>query len=138
QRRGLLVVSCVSLGAALLSSEGVFPLALLGPLLLGLVHRERRGFVVWCCAWCGTLALPGLRLLLNLLAAGDTSYQVIQASQGFGEADVLLRGLALQLRPLLSYFEGGQALREHWPSALLALAAATLLVGRAAAAVQPF
>ncbi len=71
--RWLLAMSCASLGAALLTSEGLFPLSLLAPVLLWLRNGNREQLVTWMYAWLGTVALLAVRLTIFL--ASNLSYQ---------------------------------------------------------------
>src|SRR5262249_17394910 len=77
--RPLLLLACVALAASLLSYEGGYPLALLGPVLLRARRRDGGRYLVWCCAWLGALAVLAGRLLVFLLGHGKT-YHYIQSS----------------------------------------------------------
>jgi hypothetical protein len=116
--RWLLSVACASLGAALLTSEGLFPLALIGPLLLYFQADNRRRLLVWTFAWLGTGLLFGVRLTTRLLEGG--SYQ------GRYLADVHVKETFLHAGTLLStigsYFNVSGSIPRHWGYWLLALA----------------
>src|SRR6202008_4644484 len=68
--RWLLVGSCVSLGAALLTSEAMFPLALLVPPIIWLQRGPRARLLIWSAAWIGTVAVPALRFVVYLVVQG--------------------------------------------------------------------
>src|SRR5262249_31331630 len=76
QRRTLLTVSCLLLAASLMNNEGLFPLALLGPVLLRLRERRGRALGTWVGFWLGTVALLALRFGLFARSGASQLYQV--------------------------------------------------------------
>jgi hypothetical protein len=125
--RWLLAASCASLGAALLTSEGLFPLTLIGPLLLRFQSREPRELMIWTSAWLGTAALLAARFSVHFL--GGTTYQGgIFSSAHYHYSDVLLHMGRLMLA-VGSYFRVPPSIPEHWGLWLLAIALAAAAAG---------
>ncbi len=135
----LLAGACAALAAALLTSEGVGPLALLGPVLLVLVHRDWRRLLVWAGAWLGTITLLAARFVQYLALKGSDAYQLRQSSGALRQPAVLLQNFGTQLRPALNYFDLPHGLRTYWVYGLLALAlaAAMIWLRRTPAEAQP-
>ncbi len=122
--RWLLALSCVSLGAALLTNEGLFLLTLLGPLLLYFQRDARSRLLVWTSAWFGTVVLFAVRFATYFL--GGVSYQgKILATANL--QDILVHAGHLLLGAG-SYFSVPISLPEHWGFWLLGfgLAAAAI------------
>lgn len=130
--RGLLTLACLALAAALLSNEGTYPLATLGPVLAWLVGRHRHRLLVWAYAWTGTVALFALRFVLFLHNRGTQSYQAGQSATVYRDPATLLANVRLQLGTLLNYFQTSGALALHWRTAAVVLGLASLAVGLAA------
>jgi hypothetical protein len=129
QDRGLLAASCASLGAALLTSEGLFPLALLGPVFLWLRRASPQGLLIWSSAWLGTVGLFAVRFGAYLLSAGPGAYQA-RLLPGWSPT-LFLANLEARLAPLLTYFRQPAALGSYWRSWLLALIVTSAVVALA-------
>ncbi len=131
QERGLLVASCASLGAALLTNEGLFPLALLGPVLLWLRRRRGSELRIWSYAWLGTMALLAVRFGAYLLSRPDSSYHARLLAEVVGPT-ALFHNLTACLMLGLAYFQWPTSPREYWLSWLAAFVlGAVLLTGAA-------
>jgi hypothetical protein len=128
--RGLLAASCVALGAALLTSEGLYPLALLGPLLLWLQGARGPRLLSWSYAWFGTLTLLAARFGTFLWQVGSDSYQLGQLGTTW-EASRALSTLRTLVSPLLTYLQPSGAVREYRGSSLLALVIVVAVLGLA-------
>jgi hypothetical protein len=134
--RWLLVASCSSLGAALLTNEGLLPLALIGPLLLYLLDDDRPRLTVWTFAWLGTAVLFGIRFAAHLLDAGayqEKFLKSVKVQDTLAHAGRLLRGAG-------SYLDAPGSLPGHWGYWLLAVGlavAAAALVRDSARRVHP-
>ena len=117
--RGLrlgLAASCLSLGAAGLMLESVYPLAVLGPVLLCLRGARGPRLWAWSYAWLGTLGLLAIRFGQYFLAARGRAYQARYLSAIPGPSVVLER-----LTPVLGYFDLPSGIRPYRVSWLLAL-----------------
>jgi hypothetical protein len=112
-RAGQLVLACVCLGAALLTSEGLFPLAVLGLGLLWLVRRRGANLTTWAYAWSGTIALLAVRFAAYLLTKGSNAYQLRQSSAAVHDPSVLWAHLVQQLGTVLAYFQRPSGLRAY-------------------------
>jgi hypothetical protein len=117
-QRWLLAGACTSLGAALLTSEGIFPLVFLGPVLLYIATSNRRRFAVWTAAWLGTASLIAVRLVIFLLH-GPTYQTKLLATM---HADQFLRNASNVLSGILTYFSFPESFSEHWLAWVLAFA----------------
>jgi hypothetical protein len=124
ESRLLLALSCLLLGASLLTSEGLFPLALVGPVLLRLSGQRGRTLAAWSCAWVGTVALVAVRLLLFLMCQ-EVTYQGRMAAAAPAPA-VLWDNFVAKLATLGDYFQLNGPV-GHWRSCLAAAACAGAL-----------
>jgi hypothetical protein len=136
QGRGLLAASCASLGAALLTSEGLFPLALLGPLLLWLRGRRGSPLRIWSYAWLGTAALLAVRFGAHLLTSAEVPYQARQLA-GVAGPTGLVHNLGAHLMLGLAYFEWPALPGEYWRSWVAAFAVAAAALAGAARRPEP-
>lgn len=130
--RFLLVLSCLSLGGALLTNEAAYPLAMLGPVLAWCVCERRRCFLAWIYLWAGTIALFATRFLLFLVHCGTGAYQANKLSDVCHDHHLLLRNLQLHLRAGLTNFQLADSLRTSWKAALATLVIVMVLVAIAA------
>lgn len=126
QSRLLLVVSCGLLASSFLSSEGAFPLSVLGLVLLWLIRRHRQQLWVWAFAWCGTVAVMGARLVLNLMGRPH-SYQAQQASDALHDPSIFLTSFKMHLGAMAAYFPGLAGWGSYWSWGLAALPLILLL-----------
>ncbi len=133
QSRALLVSSCFSLGMALLTSEGLFPLAVLAVTLLWLVRHRGRYPLVWGYAWLATIAMLATRFGIHLLHQGAHSYQAQQSAEALHQPVILLTNLLAQLKPAMVYFAGPRHLAAYagyWLAMLVPIAAGLWLTAR--------
>jgi hypothetical protein len=118
--RWLLAMSCASLGAALLTSEGLFPLSLLAPVLLWLRNGNRERRVIWMYAWLGTVALLAIRLTIFLFS--NVSYQGGLLARA--RMEEMLQNAAKMLSLVDTYFTLPQSLPQYSALWLLGFALA--------------
>jgi hypothetical protein len=135
QGRGLLVASCASLGAGLLTSEGLFALALLGPLLLWLRGRRGSSLRTWSYAWLGTMTLLAVRFGAHLLLSQERTYQG-RTLAGVGVTG-LLHNLVDRLMLEFAYFRWPASPVEYGLSWVAALVGAAALLAGAARLPEP-
>ena len=128
--RKLLVAACVSLGAALLTSEGLYPLALLGPILLWLRGARGAQLAGWSYAWLGTVTLLAVRLGIYLLQHGASSYQ-LGVLPKIRRLDQVWPNVQERIAPLFSFFDPPDAVREYAGSWVLALVLTVAALGLA-------
>ena len=136
ERRGVLVLACLSLAVSLLGNEAGYPLAALGPILLYLDGIRGRRLLVWCFAWLGTTGLMAARYVLYMLT-NSGNYQSNLTSGIREHPGQLLATLKNSgLTPFYTWFEGFRFTATYWSwvwgglAAVLAFAA-MLLVARA-------
>jgi hypothetical protein len=130
QRRSLLLGSCLFLGAALLSTEGLFPLALLGPVLLWVSGRRGRDFVVWSYFWVGTMGLLAVRVgIFFWFFPRPTAecYQFNVARYALQNPQLFWEGLAAKVTSLLVYFRRTGSLEPYLGACLAAASLAGAL-----------
>lgn len=123
--RMLLVAACVSIATALLMQESVFPLSMLGPILLWLKKGDRRKLFIWLCAWLGTVGVLALRFALFLLHVGKNSYQLGVAA-GATTPGTALSLIKMHLAATLAYFSDFHSPASEWRWGILALLLAVL------------
>jgi hypothetical protein len=115
--RLLLFAACFFLGAALLGTEGLFPLAGVLSFLVYRYWQDRRHGLLWFLAWNGTVALMACRFIQFLLSRGGDVYQLRQTQGSQGQVDVL-HALKVQTTAFLEYFSVRGAAWEYWPAAV--------------------
>lgn len=115
--RLLLFAACFFLGAALLGTEGLFPLAGVLSFLVYRYWQDRRHGLLWFLAWNGTVALLACRFVQFLLSRGGDVYQLKQTRGSQGQVDVL-HALKVQMMAFLEYFSVRGATWEYWPASL--------------------
>jgi hypothetical protein len=104
-QRSLLALACALLGMALLSNEGVFPLAVLVPVVAWFVRRPRQGLLLWSFAWLGSLGVLAVRLVAFLVTRSENSYQASHTSAILDHPERLWDGLLGHLSTLPNYFQ---------------------------------
>lgn len=118
--RVLLFFACFFLGAALLGTEGLFPLAAVASLLVWRYWQDRRHGLVWLAAWVGTVGLLAFRFIKFLLDSGSNSYQARMVKGSQGEIHVL-HSLKLHLTAVSEYLHAGQDAWKFWAVGLTTL-----------------
>ena len=128
--RPFLVCSCVALATGLLTSEGIFPLALLGCVFICLKGRDRHSRVVWGAAWLGTITLLASRFVVYLTFRDGQSYQTAQLSETFSQPSSFLKNFWNRLYTSRYYLEDMNpgAAWEYLGPWLLAFGLASTLV----------
>lgn len=132
-RKWLLVISCVTLGLSLLTYEGGFPLALVGPVLL-IMSQRRPHRRLWLYTWLGALLLLAVRFTVSQVAR-DFTYQkfLFQSVRDSGGVSIghIPSSLLIQLKPTLGYLlVPGRlsAVATYWRQGLVAAAIAALVL----------
>jgi hypothetical protein len=126
-RRWLLAVACLSLAAALLTNETLFPLALLGPVLIYCQSRDRYRLIVWSIVWFGTMGVLALRFAQWFLTPGSYQSWVLSHTK---PGDIPRHAVEL-LTAIGSYVVGPISLPDHlyWWLLGCGLALAILAIG---------
>jgi hypothetical protein len=88
----LLATACVALSAALLAMEGLYPLAVFGPVLMWFKRDDLKPYWKWTAAWCATTAVWAVLFVRYLMVRGETSYQARQAGNFFHQRPEVLWG----------------------------------------------
>ena len=102
QNRGLLLLSCASLGATLLMYEVGYLLAMIPLLAMWILRKQNPLYLFWATSWIGTLCLFAIRVLIFQLT-NKSSYQFKQASESQLSLEVISRNTLSHLKPIELY-----------------------------------
>jgi hypothetical protein len=128
--RSLLLGSCLFLAAALLCTEGLFPLTLLGPVILCPGGQRGRDFVVWSYFWLGTVGLLAVRFAVFFWffpRPPEELYQLHVAGYALGHPQLFWENLAAKVISLLAYFRQAGPLNPYLGASLVAAFLAVIL-----------
>lgn len=102
QNRAMLIAGCCCLGASLLMYEVGYLVAMV-PLIMLTMERQRSPlWRFWCYAWCATLGLFALRVVLFNLS-GESSYQAQQFASSGSELNSFSDNFFLHLSQIKQY-----------------------------------
>ncbi len=124
----LLLLSCISLGTALLIVEVGFTIALFWPILLFFTIGYQKRFLVWIYTWGLTIILLAVRFVVYV-AVADDSYQSSSSMGGAFDPARWITNFFTQLKPMFRYFRPYEATWTDWLYAAIpaALTAAGIL-----------
>ena len=115
-----LAVSCGLLLCSSLMYEASLPPACLAVFLIWW-RGERQKTFVWLAAWCGTIVVVAVRLVIFVATQSTSSYQITSTQWGLKHPSRLLLGLKMHLTAPWSYFRDLQWPDAHWGWAIAAI-----------------
>ena len=118
QHRGLLLLSCASLGTTLLMYEVGYLLAIIPLIALWFYRRQNHFFFFWAYSWIATLGLFAIRVLIFQLT-NKNSYQLKQASESQLSLEVISRNTITHFKPIELYFKVSDSLLSYSTVGLL-------------------
>lgn len=114
EQRWQLVAACVAASIGLLTTEGLFPLMLLGPVLLLRLKRDGPSYFTWTALWLGATTVLAVNFLVYLMQQGGDSYQARQVGGVFSQPGVLALNLLTKVVGFWETINGRFYLDYSW------------------------